>query len=83
MVPQKSDLEVIECYFREKGWHVARLCREVPFKGWNIRVINRVIKHIETHGSAQMKAGSGRPKTASTDANNNYVSNQPCRITRG
>lgn len=73
MVFSKSDLDVIEACFTEKGWRGKRICREFPSKGWNPKRVNYAIRRFENTGSFDRKKGSGRPITATSDENQQLV----------
>ena len=70
---KKDDLEFIKVCFEEKGWRGTRLCREFPARNWKVRAVNNAIKRLETTGSIARKPGSGRPRTARTTQNQEYV----------
>ena len=73
MVFSKSDLNVIESCFVEKGWRGKRICREFPNKRWNHNGVNYVIRRFEKTGTIERKKGSGRPVTATNDENQQLV----------
>jgi len=76
MVFSKDDLAVIVACFTEKGWTDTRIAKEFPNEKWNYRSINRVLTKYRQTGSIDRKKGSGRPVTAMTDENNDFISSQ-------
>ena len=52
----------------QKHWGSLRMMKEFPNKTWNRRTIDDLIKKIDTEGTTARKTGSGRPKSARTDA---------------
>ena len=73
MVFSESDRAVIEACVLEKEWGARRILKEYPNRQWNLSSVNYLIKKIKETGSTKRKAGSGRPKTASTAENKAYV----------
>ena len=57
----------------EKGWLGSCIVREFSHKNWNVRSVNRLVKQIREPGSHLRKKGSGRPKSARTTTNIEYV----------
>lgn len=54
------------------------MMKEFPNKTWKRRTIDELIKKIDTEGTTARKPGSGRPKSARTDANIKLVSELIC-----
>lgn len=78
MVFSKSDRDLIQVCFVEKGWRGARIVKEFPGKNWKRVAVNRIIKKLEATGSTERKPGSGRPVTACTAENLEYVEENIC-----
>jgi len=76
MVFPKYDFAVIVACFTEKGWTGTWIAKEFPNKKWNYRSINRVLAKYHQTGSIDRKKGSGKPVTAMTDENLDFISSQ-------
>ena len=57
----------------EKGWLGTRTVQDFPGKRWNWRSVNRVIQLFKRTGSVARQPGSGRPRTAHSEANKDYT----------
>ena len=53
----------------ERGCLGTRIVQEFPGKRWNCRSVNRVIQLFKRTGSVARQPGSGRPRTARSEAN--------------
>ena len=73
MVLSADDKAVIQACFIEKGWGARRIVKEFPGKRWHTSSVGNLIKKIKETGNTERKPGSGRPRTAVTNANKNYV----------
>ena len=73
MVFSEQDKAVIKACVNEKGWSGNRILKEFPGKDWNRRSVYRLIKKIKETGSTDRKRGSGRPRTAQTEENEEAV----------
>ena len=60
-----------------KHWGTVRIMNEFP-KSWKRGAIDKLIYKIDTEGTTERKRGSGRPKSARTDANITLVSELIC-----
>jgi hypothetical protein len=69
MVSTKEGSIFIEQLHRYKGFGAKKLIKEFPEKGWNVRSVNRLLKKLKETGTTRRRAGSGRPRTVSTEAN--------------
>ena len=49
------------------------MVRDTNCKKWNCRSVNRVIQHFKRTGSVARQLGSGRPRTARSEANKDYT----------
>ena len=70
MVFSAAEKELIKTCYVEKGWLGTRIVQEFRGKRWNYRSVNRVIQLFKRTGSVARQPGSGRPRTASCEANN-------------
>jgi len=76
MFSSKDDLAVIVACFTEKGWTGTRIAKEFPNKNGITKVsIGFLAKYRQT-GSIDRNKGSGRPVTAMTDENLDFISSQ-------
>jgi len=73
MVLSEGDKDVIQTCVTEKGWGARRIVKEFPGKRWSVRTIHRMIKKIKDTGTTSRKPGSGRPRTVTTNENQDYV----------
>ena len=73
MVFSAAEKELIKTCYVEKGWLVTRIVQEFPGKRWNCRSVNRVIQLFKRTGSVARQPGSGRPRTARSEANKDYT----------
>lgn len=64
---------MIKNLFLLKGYGAKRLIKEFPTKNWKKTTLNDFLKRLRDTGSAERRAGSGRPRTARTDENINVV----------
>jgi transposase len=64
---------------REQGYGARAICKAYPEKSWNLSTVSNICKRVDERGSAiERKVGSGRPKSARTDANINAVRELLC-----
>ena len=89
MVFSAAEKELIKTCYVEKGWLGTQIVQEFPGKRWNCRSVNRVIQLFKRIGSVARQPGSGRPRTARSEANKDYTEdniqsqdNQPGTISR-
>ena len=73
MVFSAAEKDLIKTCYVEKGWLGTRIVQEFPGKRWNCRSVNRVIKLFKRTGSVARQAESGRPRTARSEANKDYM----------
>ena len=69
MVFSESDKAVIQACWTEKGWGARKIVREFPGKDWKVVSVHRLINKIKQTGTTDRKAGSGRPRTVTTEEN--------------
>jgi len=63
----------------EQGYGARAICKAYPEKSWNLSTVSNICKRVDERGSAiERKVGSGRPKSARTDANINAVRELLC-----
>ena len=79
-MPQFSanDKAVILNDFEEKGWTPYRIAQEHGGKGWVESSVRRLLKKYQETGSTDRRPGSGRPKTATTEENEDDVEEMIC-----
>ena len=71
--------KVIIKYLRTKFKHGAkRIVADHPEKDWKVATLNDLISKIDTTGDIDRKPGSGRPKSAWTDRNIDFVRELIC-----
>ena len=59
----------------EKEYGAKRLMAEFPRRNWSLAAVKRLLQNIDATGSADLKTGSDRRRTAYTDGNvNSYFS---------
>ena len=73
MVISKEDKIIIQNDFEEKGWNAYMIWREHPTKKWDRVSVWRVVKNLKESGSIERRKGSGRPASACTEENQEYV----------
>ena len=73
MVFSAAEKELIKTCYVEKGWLGTRIVQEFPGKRRNCRSVNRVIQLFKRTGSVARQPGSGRPRTACSEANKDYT----------
>ena len=73
MVFSAAEKDLINPCYMEKGWLGTRIVQEFPSKRWNCRSVNRVIQLFKRTGSVARQPGSGRPRTARSEANKDYT----------
>ena len=73
MVFSAAENELIKTCYVEKGWLGTQIVQEFPGKRWNCRSIHNVIQLFKRTGSVARQAGSGRPRTARSEANKDYT----------
>ena len=73
MVFSAAEKELIKTCYVEKGWLGTRIVQEFPGKMWNCRSVNRVIQLFKRTVSVARQPGSGRPRTAHSEANKRYT----------
>ena len=66
----QRDKAVIEACFKERGWCGARIIRDSLIKSG---ICEQSTVLLRTSGSTCRKRGSGRPRTAKTETNKDYV----------
>lgn len=69
MVFSKEDRILIKELRREKGYGAKRLLKEFPGKNWSIAALNRLLRKIETAGTADRSHGGGKQRTLRTAEN--------------
>lgn len=68
-----EDRVLIKALRIEKGYGAKRLLTEFPRKNWSLTSLKRLLRKIDTTGSAARKSGSGRRRTVRTNENVNVV----------
>ena len=69
MVFSAAEKKLIKICYVKKGWLGTRIVQEFPGKRWNYRSVNRVIQLFKRTGSAARQPGSGKLRTARSEAN--------------
>ena len=78
MVLSYKDKIIIENDFLEKGWSAYKICQQHEEKQWVLSSVKRLIRKIKNQGSIERKKGSGRPITACTPENEEFVDEEIC-----
>ena len=73
-----KDKILIENLRIEKRWSSRKFLREFPSKVWSRSGLDSLLRRIDEFGSADRKAGSGRPKSARTSINIGKVEELIC-----
>ena len=63
MVFTKEDKILIKVLWQSKGYSARKLLEEFPDKDWSRSALDRLLRQIDTTGSADRKSGSGRKRT--------------------
>jgi hypothetical protein len=69
----EKDRHTIETLFKEKGWSARKMCAEMPGRGWATTTVHDVIQKVRESGTSDRRPGSGRPATAMTEDNKEFV----------
>ena len=78
MVFSMEDKAVIKNDLLEKGWNANRICTEHPAKNWNRVSVFRLLKRFQEDNSMERRPGSGRPRTVTTEENEDLVQELVC-----
>lgn len=73
-----EDKAVIKNDFEEKGWTAYTICKKHPTKNWVLKTVQRLVDKIKETGTVERRPGSGRPVTATTEANGDLVEQLIC-----
>lgn len=68
-----EDKILIKHYRLDKGFSARRILSEFPEKDWSLGGMNHLLKKIDETGSVERREGSGRPLTARTEENIEFV----------
>ena len=89
MVFSAAEKELIKTCYVEKGWLRTQIVQEFMGKSWNCCSFNRMIQLFKRTGSIARQPGSGKPRTARSEANKDYTEdniqsqdNQPGTLSR-
>lgn len=64
---------------REQGYGAKAIRAAYPDKNWSLRTLNKICQRVDERGSAiERKKGSGRPKSARTQQNIDFVGTLIC-----
>ena len=69
MVFSEEDKALIKNLYLIKGYGPQKLMNEFPEKNWNRRGLDELLKKLRKTGTTERRKGSGRPKSARTEAN--------------
>ena len=69
----KEEKFLIQSCYNEKGWGAKRIVQEFPDKHWIWKNVDNLIQKLRRDGTTERRRGSGRPRTATTRANSDYV----------
>jgi len=69
MVFTSADRILIQELRKTKGFGARRFMTEFPGKTWSLAGLSRLIKKIDSTGTAERKVGSGRKRTARNETN--------------
>jgi len=63
----------IKCLRQNKNYSARRFLKEFPNKGWTLGGLNVLIRKIDGTGNIERRPGSGRKRSARTDARIDFV----------
>jgi inhibitor of nuclear factor kappa-B kinase subunit alpha len=69
MVLTADDRVLIKALRVEKGFGARKIVKEFPTRKWNVRAVSRLLKRIDSTGSADRLQGGGRPRSSRTQPN--------------
>ena len=69
MAFSEEDRTVIKFLRQNKNYGAKRFLKEFPEKGWSCSGLEKLLRKIDTTGTTQRRAGSGRPRSARNDDN--------------
>ena len=78
MVLSEKDKIIIENDYLENGWTAYKICQEHQAKHWVLSSVQRPIQKIKETGSIKRRKGFGRPVTACTPENEQFVDEEIC-----
>ena len=76
MVFPSEEKAVIKNDFIEKEWSAYGVCKEHPTRNWNKVFVQRLLNCFEKHGTIHRGPGSGRPRTATSEENEEMICSQ-------
>lgn len=78
MVFSYEDKVIINNDFEEKGWSAYNIWKQHPMKGWDYSSVKRLLKRFRETGTMDRLKGSGRPRSAVTEENEEIVEELIC-----
>ncbi len=78
MVFSSEDKSIIKHYYRDKGWTPYKIWKENPEKKWDKTSVKRLCNRIDEFQTTERRPGSGRPRSATSDENQEVVDELIC-----
>ena len=81
MVFSEEDKAIIKHYYKEKGWtpySIWKDSQDNPYRKWDKSSVVRLCNRIDEFGTTDRRPGSGRPRSATCDENQEVVEELVC-----
>ena len=78
IVFSKEDKIIIKNDYEEKGWSAYKIWKDHSLKNWTYTSVKRVLKRFKDSGTINRKEGSGRPRSVTTEENNDLIKELIC-----
>ena len=74
----KADKIIIQNNYEGKGWFAYKIWKDHSLKKWTYTSIKRLLKRFKDSGTINRKEGSGRPRSVTTEENNDLIKELIC-----
>ena len=78
MVFSKEDKIIIQNDYEEKGWSAHKIEKDQLSKNWTCTSVKRLLKCFKDSGTMNRKRSSGRPRSVTTEENNDLIEELIC-----